>query len=116
MVTVSPLAAPFALFVVTVPLPCVPFTAVKVSKLEPFLMVIVWPEVGPAPEKVPVAVAPDGKGVRVNVFELLPAEFVRVMVGDVVEVGNADTVPTTEDVVALVVSVNVFAPLVMVTP
>ena len=90
-------------------------------------MVIVWPELGPVPENVPVAVAPVGKAVRVSVLELLPAELVSVMVGAVVEVGKAETVPdesfragctppTTEDAVALVVTVSVFEPLVIVTP
>ncbi len=39
-----------------------------------------------------------------------------VMVGAVVDVGAADTVPTTEDAVALVVRLNTFAPLVILTP
>jgi hypothetical protein len=99
----------------TVPVPSVPFIAVKVSVLAPFLMVIVWPAVGPAPENVPVAVAPVALVVRLNVLGTTPAELVRVMVGAVVEVGAADTVPTTEDAVPLVVRVNTFAPLVMVT-
>jgi hypothetical protein len=79
-------------------------------------MVIVWPEEGPAPEKVPLAVAPVALVVRVSALELLPAELVMVMVGAMVEVGAADTVPTTEDAVALVVRFNTFAPLVIVTP
>ena len=97
-------------------MPKVPVVAVKISVLAPFLMVIVWPEVGPAPEKVPVAVAPVALVVRLNVLGMTPAELVRVMVGAVVDVGAADTVPTTEDAVALVVRFNTFAPLVMVTP
>jgi len=116
MVTVSLFAAPLALFTLTVPVPYVPFIAVKVSVLAPFLMVIVWPEVEPVLENVPVAVAPVALVVRVNVLGLLPAELVMVMVGAVVDVGAADTVPTTEDAVALVVRVNTFEPLVMVTP
>jgi molybdopterin biosynthesis enzyme len=79
-------------------------------------MVIVWPEVEPVPEKVPVAVAPVALVVRVNVLELLPAELVRVMVGAVVDVGAAATVPTTEDAVELVVRFNTFEPWVIVTP
>ena len=46
MVTVSPFAAPLVFVTLTVPVPYVPFSPVKVSVLEPFLMVIVWPEVG----------------------------------------------------------------------
>ena len=62
------------------------------------------------PEKVPVAVAPVALVVRVNVLELLPAELVRVIVGAMVDVGAADTVPTTEDAVALVVRFNTLEP------
>ncbi len=116
MATVSLFAAPLALLTLTVPDPYVPFCAVKTSVLVPFLMVIVWPEVEPVPEKVPVAVAPVALVVRVNVLELLPAELVRVMVGAVVDVGAAATVPTTEDAVELVVRFNTFEPWVIVTP
>src|SRR5208282_46383 len=110
MVTVSPFAAALGLFTFTVPVPYVPFIAVKISVLAPLVMVIVWPEVEPVLEKVPVAVAPVPLVVRVNVLGLLPAELVRVMVGAVVDVGIAATVPTTEDAVALVVRFNTFAP------
>src|ERR1039458_6845542 len=119
MVTVSPFAEPIfcGLDTVTVPVPGVGAAAEKlsVSVLEPLPMVIVWPLVGPAPEKVPVAVAPVPLFVRLNVLELAPAELVTVMVGAVVEVGAADTVPMAEAVVALVVSTNGLEPFVMVT-
>jgi hypothetical protein len=110
MVTVSPFAAALALFTFTVPVPYVPFIAVKVSALEPLVMVMVWPEVEPVPENVPVAVAPVPLVVRVNVFGTLPAELVRPIVGAMADVGIADTVPTTEDAVALVVRFKTFAP------
>jgi len=77
-------------------------------------MVIVWPAVGPVLETVPVAVAPVALVVRLNVLAMTPAELVRVMMGAVVDVGAADTVPTTEDAVPLVERFNAFAPFVIV--
>src|SRR5208337_2866432 len=88
---------------------------VRVSVLEAFPIVIVWPLVGPAPEKVPVAVAPVALVVKLNVLEVLPAELVIVIVGAVVDVGAADTVPMAVAVVALVVRLNALEPFVMIT-
>src|SRR5208283_2137292 len=109
-VIVSPFAAPFVLATLTVPVPYVPFCAVRVSVLAPFWIVIVWPEVDPVPENVPVAVAPVANVVRVNVLELPPAVLLIVSVGAVAEVASADTVPTTVDAVPLVVKLNTLAP------
>jgi hypothetical protein len=78
-------------------------------------MVIVLPAVVPVLENVPVAVAPVALVVRVKVLELLLAELVSVIVGAMVEVGSPATVPTTVDAVPLVVRVNTFAPLTIVT-
>jgi hypothetical protein len=119
MVTVSPFAAPIELDTVTVPVPGVPAPDDKVSvnvfEVSPFPMVIVWPEVGPVPENVPAAVAPVMLVVRVNVLGLLPSELVSAMVGAVVDVGTADTVPITEAVVALVLRLSALEPFVIVT-
>jgi hypothetical protein len=78
-------------------------------------MVTVWPLLGPEPEKVPVAVAPVALVVRLNVLGLLPAELVIVIVGAVIDVGTACTVPMADAAAALVVSFNVFEPSVIVT-
>jgi hypothetical protein len=119
MTMVSPFAEPIfcGLVTVTVPVPGVAAAGdkVSVSVLDPFLMVTIWPLLGPEPEKVPVAVAAVALVVRLNVLGLLPAELVIVIVGAVIDVGAACTVPTAEDIVALVVSFNAFEPLVMVT-
>jgi hypothetical protein len=118
MVTVSPFAEPIELDTVIVPVPGVAAVddKVSVSVLDPLPMVIVWPAVGPEPEKVPVAVAPVALVVRLNVLGLVPAELVTVMVGAVFDAGRACTVPTAEAVVALVVRFNALVPSVIVTP
>jgi len=121
MVTVSPFAEPsFCGFVtVTVPVPGVAAVAEKFSasvfEFNPFVMVIVWPLLGPVPEKVPVAVAPVALVVRLNVLALLPAELVTVIVGATLDVGAADTVPIAVAVVALVVRLKALDPSVIVT-
>jgi hypothetical protein len=77
-------------------------------------MMMVWPAVGPAvglvPENVPVACAAVAFVVRLNVVPVTP--LVIVIVGAEVEVGKADTVPIALAVVALLVNVRVFAPLI----
>jgi hypothetical protein len=112
MVTVSPFAEPILLGsdTVTVPVPGVGALdeklSVSVFEFNPFSMVIVWPLVGPVPEKVPVADAPVPLLVRLNMLPA-PVKLVTVIVGAEVDEGNADTVPIAEAVVALLVRLNV---------
>ena len=91
---------------VMVAVPPGPAFKVRTFEFRPFVMTMVWPAVGPAPEKVPIAVAAEALVFRLNTFPFTP--LVMVIVGSVIDVGDPETTPMELAGVPLLVRVIPF--------